>query len=151
MKVDKPKRVTRTWTQQLVAPPHEVMPLLCPVREADWIEGWDPGDVFTGSGVVEDDCVFTTGDAIWYVTLHDPGENLVEKIKITPGVTACRLTIELEATDAGTDATVTYMHTSLGPAGDAFVAGFTAEHYREFMEDWERRLNHYLATGEKLV
>ena len=29
------------FTQQLVAEPSAVFPLLCPVREADWIDGWD--------------------------------------------------------------------------------------------------------------
>ena len=42
MNITKPKRVTRTYTQQLVAEPSAVFPLLCPVREADWIDGWDP-------------------------------------------------------------------------------------------------------------
>jgi hypothetical protein len=46
---------------------------------------------------------------------------------------------------------VTYLHTSLGtPAGDAFVAGFTAAHYEQFMRDWEARLNHYLVRGVAL-
>ena len=43
------------------------------------------------------------------------------------------------------------MHTGLGPAGDNFVAAFTVEHYRQFMQDWEARLNHYLRTGEALA
>lgn len=41
MKIVKPNRVSRTYTQQLCAEPEEVFPLLCPVREADWIEGWE--------------------------------------------------------------------------------------------------------------
>jgi hypothetical protein len=65
-------------------------------------------------------------------------------------VTACRLTIELEATTGGCSARVTYEHTSLGPDGDAFVRGFTQAFYEQFMRDWEARLNHYLATGERL-
>ena len=32
-----PTRVAHTYTQHLVAPPKAVFPLLCPVREADWI------------------------------------------------------------------------------------------------------------------
>ncbi len=35
MRVTKPNRVTRTFTQELVAQPLEVFPLLRPVREAD--------------------------------------------------------------------------------------------------------------------
>jgi hypothetical protein len=154
MQISPPRRVRRSYVQRLVASPSAVFPLLCPVREADWIEGWDPLAVWSVSGVAEADCVFLTASAphpaIWYVTRHEPERGFVEMLKITPGVTACRLTIELREVPAGTEATVTYMHTSLDPAGDDFVEAFTEAHYRQFMQDWEARLNHYLRTGEAL-
>jgi hypothetical protein len=124
------------------------------VREADWIEGWDPICVLTTSGFAEPDCVFVTGaspnDAIWYVTRHDGAKGLVEMLKITPLVTACRLTIQLRPIASGAEAEISYTHTSLGPEGDAFVASFTDEFYRKFMQDWEARLNHYLSNGSAL-
>ena len=99
MNIVKPVRATRTYTQQLVAEPGIVFPLLCPVREADWIEGWNPPLVVSLSGVAEEDCVFTTPaepiDAVWYITRHEPAAGFVEMLKITPNVTACRLTIQL--------------------------------------------------------
>lgn len=151
MKIVPPNRVERRYVQHLVAPPAQVMPLLCPVREADWIPGWDPLLVVSASGLVEPGCVFVTAAepvaAVWVVTRHEPGTGFVEMWKITPGVTACRLTIRLQATAGGCDAEVVYAHTSLGPAGDAFVAGFTEAHYRGFMQDWEAKLNHYLRHG----
>jgi hypothetical protein len=150
MQIRTPNRVIRRYVQRLAAPPARVFPLLCPVREAEWIEGWDPKVVLSHSGVAEPDCVFVTAaepaDAIWIVTRHEP-DRFVEMLKVTPGVTVCRLTIALQAADHGCDADVTYRHTSLGPAGDALVAGFTEAHYTTFMQTWERRLNHYLRTG----
>jgi hypothetical protein len=155
MNIQSPRRAAHSYVQHLVAEPARVFPLLCPVREADWIDGWHPLLVVSESGVAEADCVFTTAaepaDAIWYVTRHEPEAGVVEMLKITPGLTACRLRILLQATISGCDATVTYMHTSLGPAGDAFVADFTAAHYEAFMRDWEARLNHYLAHGSALT
>jgi hypothetical protein len=154
MRIVQPNRATRTYTQSLVGPPAEVFPLLCPVREADWIEGWDPLLVASSSGVAEPDCVFTTAadpiDAVWYVTRHEREAGFVEMLKITPAVTACRLTIQLRPHAGGSEATVTYSHTSLGRKGDEFVAAFTDEHYRRFMQDWESRLNHYLRHGSAL-
>ena len=152
MIIQPPTRATHSYVQHLVASPDRVFPLLCPVREADWIEGWDPLQVTSATGVAERDCVFVTAaepaDAIWYITRHEADAGFVEMLKVTPGVTACRLSIQLQATPQGCDATVTYLHTSLGtPAGDAFVAAFSAEYYRQFMRDWEDRLNHYLAHG----
>jgi hypothetical protein len=153
MEIRKPNRAVRSYVQRLVAPPERVLPLLCPVRESDWIEGWDPKVVLTHSGIVERDCVFVTAatpqDAVWMVTRLEPGAGRVEMVKITPEVTACVLRIAVNATaDGGSEALVTYLHTSLGPRGDEFVAAFTEEFYLGFMQDWERRLNHYLRTGE---
>jgi hypothetical protein len=154
MNITKPKRVTRTYTQQLVADPSAVFPLLCPVREADWIDGWDPISVIAQSGVAERDCVFVTAaspnDAVWCITRHERDNGFVETLKITPHVTACRLTIQLRPAATGSEASITYTHTSLGPEGDAFVASFTEEYYRQFMQDWEARINHYLVHGGAL-
>ena len=151
MKVSPPHRVTRTYTQRLVAEPSRVFTLLCPVREADWIEGWNPLVVLSHSGVAEPDCVFLTGashpEAIWYVTRHEPQTGFVEMLKVTPTVTACRVSIQVRQGPGGSEADITYTHTSLGPAGDAFIASFTEGYYRRFMGDWEARMNHYLSTG----
>jgi hypothetical protein len=155
MKITEPIRVARSYTQRLIGPPEAVFPLLCPVREADWIHGWDPVVVVSRSGLAEPDCVFTTvaspSNAIWYITRHEPENWFVEMLKITPSVTACRLTIQLQRVTDGCEAQVTYAHTSLGPEGDAFVGGFTEDAYATFMQDWESRMNHYLRTGQTLL
>jgi hypothetical protein len=154
MRVSTPNRVTRTFTQQLVAEPSRVLPLLCPVREVDWIDDWDPLAVFSESGVAEPDCVFLTeaspNNAIWYITRHEASNGFVEMIKISPNVTACRLTIQLRPVEGGSEATITYAHTSLGPDGDTFITSFTEEYYKQFMRDWEARINHYLSHGSSL-
>ena len=154
MDIRKPVRATRTFTQKLAASPDRVFPLLCPVLEADWLEDWDPLVVFTNSGVAEPECVFMTKaaphPAIWFVTRHEPERGFVEMLKISPEVTACRLSIQLAAAGDGCEALITYSHTSLGPRGDEFVAGFTEEFYEGFMREWETRMNHYLKTGKAL-
>ena len=154
MKVLKPIRVKRTYTQTLVAPPDKVFPLLCPVREMDWAVGWHPPYVFSFSGVAEPDCVFITpgdpADAVWYVTRHEPENWLLEMVKITPDITACRIIIHLHPSGSGCNAVVTYSYTSLGPKGNEFIENFTENYYREFMRAWEAELNHYLSTGRKL-
>jgi hypothetical protein len=151
MKINSPNRVSRSYAQQLLAPPATVFPLLCPVREADWIEGWDPLAVFSRSGLAEVDCVFLTAalpaDAVWYITRHEPAKAQLEMLKITPQVTVCKISIELHATLTGSQALITYTHTSLGPAGDALVESFSEDFYRDFMKNWETRLNHYLVHG----
>ncbi|HMB89282.1 MAG TPA: hypothetical protein VKP65_00455 [Rhodothermales bacterium] len=154
MKIEQPRRVTRTYTQRLVVAPDKVFPLLCPVREGDWIEGWDPVIVYTHSGVAEQDCVFITAaqpsNAVWFITRHEPEQGFVEMLKITPDVTACKLTIQLRPVQGGSEAEITYSYTSLGPAGDAVVDSFTEDYYEQFMREWEQQINHYLTHGTLL-
>ena len=154
MHITKPSRATHTYRQRLHATPATVFPLLCPVREAEWADGWMPERVISASGVAERDCVFLTpdrlGTAIWYVTRHEPERWFVEMLKIIPGVTACRLTIQLSENGAECFADITYSHTSMGPAGDEFVSKFTADFYEKFMQAWETALNHFLKTGARL-
>jgi hypothetical protein len=155
MRITKPKRATHTYRQRLYAPPARVFPLLCPVREAEWANGWLPELIISSSGVVERDCVFITaeepGKAVWYVTRHEPARWLVEMLKIVPEVTACRLEIRLSEDGDGCFADVTYSHTSMGVGGDEFVASFTADYYQGFMQTWEKELNHFLKTGSRLT
>jgi len=152
--VTTPNRVTRTYTQRLVAGPGTVFPLMCPVREAEWLDGWDPLVVYSNSGVAEADCVFLTPatplSAVWYISRHEPENGFVEMIKIVPTVTATKLTIHVRPAKGGSTATITYSHTSLGASGDAIVARFTKAYYREFMREWETQVNHFLAHGSAL-
>jgi len=154
MKIAIPKRVSHTYTQLLHAAPEKVFPLLCPVREADWLDGWDPVSVASHSGVAERDCVFVTSvgahETVWYITQHQPDAGFVEMIRITPAVTACRLAVQVSAAPEGARAKITYAHTSLGPEGDAFVDSFTAQAYLHFMRNWESRFNYYLQHGTAL-
>jgi hypothetical protein len=155
MRAVRPRRASHTYRQHLKASPDRVFQLLCPVRECDWVPGWAPELVVSESGFAENDCIFVTADAdrsaTWYVTRHEPESFFVEMIRIIPGFTASRVQIDLCAEDGGCAAHVSYRHTSLGPEGDAFVAGFTSPRYEQFMRQWESRLNHYLQTGQMLT
>jgi len=156
MKIAKPRRVTRTYTQTLAGTPAEIFPLYCPVKEALWCEGWDPVVVYSESGVVEKGCVFITEDAgtqaAWFVTEYDAAKGCVEMIKHTPEKTFVKLNILLAAVSAGTSqATITYSYTALSAAGEKALAAFTAAQYETAMEAWEKAMNHYLRTGEMLT
>lgn len=155
MEIQKPNRVRHTFTQTLTGPPDKVFPLLCPVREKDWVPNWNPKRVITASGVAEQDGIFITEaaphDAVWVIIRHDQGAGILKMIKITPHHTVCKLEISLSSNGGqGTKAEISYEYTALGPLGDAFLKDFTAEWYRTFMTDWETAMNHYLTTGEML-
>jgi hypothetical protein len=155
VKIVEPHRVTRSYTQRLCAPPDDVFPLLCPVREAEWVNGWHPRLVVSESGLVEPGCVFITAagpqEAIWLVTTHDPERHRLEIVKVIPGIVVGMIEIELAASGEGSTADISYTFTSLGLDGDRVVKEFTQEHFNEFMTTWEDELNHFLTTGERLA
>lgn len=162
MEVREPIRVSHDYTQSLIAPPATVFPLLCPVRECEWVPGWEPGLVVSATGVAESDAVFTTpedaGEATWYITEHHPEEFWVEMLKIVPGHVATRLRIELEEADGRdrveldgrpreilTRARVRYTHTALSPEGEDEVRTWNEARWLGFMQGWESVLNAFLA------
>jgi hypothetical protein len=155
MNIIQPQRIGHSYTQHLHGTPAEVFPLLCPVREVEWVNGWDPRIVITASGFAEDGCVFMTGpadnEAIWVVTHYEP-PNQIEFLKVTPDETLARITIGLRAEGEGeTHADIRYEYTALSKRGARVITDFTAEHYADFMTEWEQELNHYLDNGSKLV
>ncbi len=149
MRIVEPVRVERSYTQKLIGKPDAIFPLLCPVREAEWAEGWDPLSVFTKSGFAERDCVFTTGDqdpdSIWIITKFDLNDHWLEIVKVTPGMTVGRIRIKLDENDTGgTDAEVCYMYTAISSEGENFVRDYSEEFFTKFMELTESALNDFL-------
>lgn len=152
-------RVTRRYTQRIEAPPDRVFPLLCPVRESEWLAGWaDQVElVHSASGVAEEGCVFRTRvpgrpETVWMVTRHDPGARVVEFARVTTGLVATRLGIRVTDAAAGASCVeISYTFTPLSEAGARFVAEHHGEEaFRGDMLWWEESMNHWLRSGEIL-
>ena len=152
-------RITRTYRQRIEATPDRVFPLLCPVREAEWLDGWREAYrmIHSASGVAEDGCIFRTqsngrAETIWMITRHDPRERIVEFVRVTTGLVATRLAIEVkEASKASSSVNITYTFTPLSPEGVEFVRkNHSEEAFRHDMAFWEDSMNHWLRTGEIL-
>jgi hypothetical protein len=152
-------RVIRSYTQRIEARPERVFPLLCPVREADWLDGWiDQVEmVHSDSGLAEDGCVFRTRlpgrpETVWMITRHDPVQGVVEFFRVTTGLVATRLRIDVQGRADGSSAVhITYTFTPLGPAGRTFLKDNCSEEpFRSDMAWWQDSMNHWLRTGEIL-
>jgi hypothetical protein len=154
MKISPPVRARHTYTQTLTGPPEVVFPLLCPVREVEWVDGWEPKLVISASGVAELDCVFIMpdqpNDSIWVVTQWNPQTHFIEFIKVTPELAVGQIEIQVRPGEANqTVADISYAYTALSQAGEQFIERFTQEYYTTFMQAWEAELNHFLTTGQK--
>ena len=90
MNIIKPNSVKRTYTQSINSSPDKVFPLLCPVREKEWVQGWDPELIITKSGFAENDSIFVTkhGDEknYWIITRYDPVNYEIEMHIVNPEI-----------------------------------------------------------------
>jgi hypothetical protein len=149
-------RVTHEYRQTNAAPAVEVFPLLCPVREADWVPGWQYRMIYSHSGVVEGGCVFATpnedgSETIWTVTEYDPAALRVAFAWVNPGLVAAWIRISLVGNSQGTtDAHIYYSYTALSDAGNREVNHYNQDWFGHKMQSWEQAINHYLRTGKRM-
>ena len=152
-----PKRLTRRYTQTIDAAPERVFPLLCPVREAEWLDGWRYTMIRSESGLAEAGAVFTTPgddepDTVWIVTTHDPARHIVEFVRFTHQSRVCVLRIAVRPSgERRSLVDVAYTYTSVTPAGNGFIDAATEESFLGAVTFWERSMNHWLATGRRLM
>lgn len=150
-------RVAHQYTQTNQAPPDRIFPLLCPVREADWVPGWQYRLIYSQSGVAELGCVFTTrnedgSESTWLCTEYEPVSLRIAYAWVTPAHLACQIRIQLEPGPGSTTrAHIAYVYTGLSPAGNEQVERFTADWFRAKMQGWEKAINHYLETGKVIA
>lgn len=147
-------RLVHTHVMHLASPPEEVFPLLCPVREAEWLEGWEARMIHSASGRAEPGAVFTTlgpdgGDWVWVVSRHEPAE-AVQFVVHAPGSHVTVLDLALAPEGEGSQVRWTYTLTGLDPEREAaHRATMAATPAR--LASLEVRLDHFLKTGTRLV
>jgi hypothetical protein len=166
-------RVAHEYTQTNSAPPEEVFPLLCPVREADWAPGWQYRLIYSDSGVAELGCVFTTpnptvdtreprtpsdqmsrtpAEATWITVDYDAADFRIAFVWIQPAHVATEIWIQLSRADDGnTRAHIRYRYTGLSPEGNREIESYDEHWFRNKMQGWEAAINHYLRTGRMIA
>jgi hypothetical protein len=148
-------RKVKQYVMILCAPPAEVFPLLCPVREYEWIEPWTCDMVYSVSGVAEDNAVFRTnfttqgGEETWVVCRYEK-DRAIEFIRWVPDLKVNRLDVALVPVEDATRATWTHTYTGLSEAGNQWIRNLTEDTFRREKEVLEKMLNHYLKTGTML-
>ena len=151
-----PQRIIRSYRQTINAAPDIIFPLLCPVREAEWLDGWKYKMMYSESGRIEDGAVFSTPgdgeeDTVWFVTKHDKTLHQVEFARFTPNSRICFLRIAVHAKDGNSSyVDIAYTYTGITPAGNRFLDRLTEEAFHQGVTFWEASMNHFLKTGRRL-
>jgi hypothetical protein len=150
-----PQRIIKETELIIDADPQQVFPLLCPVREYEWIEPWRCRVLYSDSGVAENNCIFETdfphngGRETWIVS-HYEKDSGIEFVRFTPDEKITKLDIRLSATRAGgTRLLWRKIYTGLSPAGNQVILAMSGDFAPE-AEKIAKMLNHYLKTGRML-
>lgn len=149
-------RVNRAYRQTINASPENVFPLLCPVREAEWLDGWQYDMIYSESGLVEEGSVFRTRhegeeDTIWIVTKHDSSAREVVFARFTINLRTCLLKIAVKPKGEQLSyVDISYSLTGITPAGNDFIDDFTEDAFLEAVTFWEKSMNYFLETGVRL-
>lgn len=143
-------RVTHSHTQVNNATPDIIFPLLCPVREEEWLDDWSYDMIYSKSGIAEQDCVFqteTNGEKItWIVNLYDPKNHKIEFIRTDNRSLMCHISISLKAfEETKTKSTIKYSYTALNDDGNIYIDLYSTENYLKMMDYWEDSINTFLA------
>jgi hypothetical protein len=149
-----PLRIAHEFTQRNLAPPEQVFPLLCPVREAEWIPGWRCRLIHSTTGLAELGCIFATPnpdgtEKLWVISEYEPPRRIAF-VWVWPEMVATLVSVELRAEGVHTEALVRYTYTGLSQAGNGEVQTYSRSWFEEKMTSWEAAINHFLRTGQML-
>ncbi|MFD0358799.1 SRPBCC family protein [Streptomyces sp. NPDC127110] len=129
-------------------PPEAAFRLFTARGERDWVPGWEPVFPVAAPDDTEPGTVWLTSsdeeETTWLVAARDFPHS-VSYARITPGVRAGTVTVDLAAAGTGSEVRVTYDMTPLTPAAaealDEFAAGFPT-----FIDSWAELIAAHLGS-----
>ncbi len=143
------QRSTTEYTGDIASPPEAVFPLLCPVREYEWLDGWACEMIYSESGVAEENCIFRTAfgePATWNVDRYEPPRRI--EFTVVSSSHVCRLSIALEPTAAGGTRIVwRRTFTGLNEAGNATAGAWSTDRDRDITRALDRFLRQCAARS----
>lgn len=141
-------------TQKINSGPEKIFPLLCPVREYEWIEHWKCKMIYSDSGYAEENCVFITesdegGEDIWKVSKYNPPLEI--QFVRTNKLRVIRYNISLKQNNNDTT-TVEWEQTitALNHEGAVYTEKLIEDDFKAMIGSLEQMLNYFLQTGKML-
>lgn len=147
-------KIIRSYRQALGGTRREIFSLLCPVREREWLKGWDYNMIYSESGFAEKGCIFETdndyGGYLWLITKHDSYKYEIQFVKSLKDKLIMIIDIYLEEKDKSlTFCNIQY--TFIPMVDGAFEHIPTEDQFRTHMKIWEDSLIYFLKNGEMLM
>jgi hypothetical protein len=150
-------KLIRKYQQTLEGTKVEIFPLLCPVREKEWLQDWEYKMIYSESGFAEKGCIFETnnnyGSYQWIVTKHDKDSHEIQFIKVRANDIYVIIDIELtEKSERVILCNIQYTFIPLeNEVAEIMYRENTEEAFNEHMKKWEDSLNYYLKNAKMLL
>ena len=149
------KRIVRSGICKFNEEPEAIFPLLCPVREKDWVVGWNYEMIYSESGYNENGCTFKSEfsgeDAIWTVITYDREKYDLEAVIFVKDMLVVKFLIRLgENEDGTTNALISQTFTSISEKGSHSICENTEELYSKYLAGLEKSMNYYLENGKMI-
>ncbi len=145
-------RIVRKGTLALKADAKTVFLLLCPVKEVDWIAGWEDicTLIYTDSGIAEEGCVFETdtqeeGKALWLCSYYDAENTKISYIKHIIDKAVVKWDMIVRDTESGSAIDMVYNITSLSKESVEFSKQMDAG-LKTLFNNIERQINDYVTN-----
>jgi len=162
LKVFQNKRIVASHSEKIKAEPKKIFPLLCPIQEYKWIDGWKCEMVYSQSGGIEKHCIFyeeKTGPILfnheaptyWLVSQYEPLDFRLQFIHHTVGmfVSQMDLTVE-ELSDGESSVNWSFTITALNEEANSLIDANTEHKAKMYLTIVGKSLKHYCETGEML-
>jgi hypothetical protein len=156
------KRTVSHHVEKIKASPEQVFPLLCPIQEYKWIDGWQCEMVYSDSGAVENNCVFKeekTSPILfdlaipthWIVSLYDPGKYRIQFVLLTGTMAIAKVDVEIQGLGGKLSSIAwTFTITSLSEEANRIINATTEQKAKLILSVLGQSLKHYCETGELL-
>ncbi|MCT4618260.1 MAG: hypothetical protein N4A62_02615 [Marinisporobacter sp.] len=151
------RRINRSYKQTLYGKKEEIFKLLCPVREKEWLQGWDYKMIYSESGFAEKGCIFETdndfGSYQWVMTKYDNRDYCIQFVKFIQGKMIVIIDIELK--DGDKDIVYSDINYTFTAIDDSIMDEMHTENSQEVfnghMKLWEDSINYFIKTGDMMI
>ncbi len=149
------KRIIRKHTIKINAPKEDLFPLLCPIRESEWMPGFSAQIIYSKSGFAELNCIFQTGSkelnkTIWIIPIFEKNK-FIEFIYHEKSSKIVIIKLSLTAiSEVQASLQVEYNYTGLSEEGNNKLDKITEESFKNQINSWEVCLNYYFENGTRI-
>ena len=147
---ERPVRIANSGNFELPVPADEAFDFFTAEGEKYWVPGWSPtvlGELPQHPGLV-----FLTESngqqTIWTVIESDRQARRHVYSRVTPGLTAATVKVEVRASGEGSRVHVSYDLTALSEEGAAALDAYADPQFEQMMEKWRSLVSEMLASQE---